>query len=206
MGLVAKRTRLDPQVRRDLILDQAARLAMNEGLTAVTLDRVAREADVSKGLVYTYFTSRNVLLAALLDREQDDLRQRGMASVLRTETFAEMITATTRLSLEQARDRGALIGPLQADPSITRLLEDTDRDERDRMVRFFVRAVRQEYGLPLETSISAVNMLLAVTGAAGRLVAQGQQSVDEAAQTSLCLIFGGLTALAQHHRQTPVIG
>ena len=206
MGLVAKRTRLDPQVRRDLILDQAARLAMNEGLTAVTLDRVAREADVSKGLVYTYFTSRNVLLASLLDREQKDLRQRGIASILRTETFAEMIAATTRLSLEQARDRGALIGPLQADPSITLLLEATDRDERDRMVRFLVRAVRQEYDLPLDVSIGSVNMLLAVTGAAGRLVAQDQQSVDQATETCLCLIFGGLDALAQHHRQTPVIG
>ena len=74
------------------------------------------------------------------------------------------------------------------------------------MVRFFVRAVRQEYGLPLEVSISAVNMLLAVTGAAGRLVAQGQQTVDQAAETSLCLILGGLAALAQQHRQIRAIG
>ena len=40
-----KRTRLTPEARREQILDEAARLILEEGLHAVSMERLARRRD-----------------------------------------------------------------------------------------------------------------------------------------------------------------
>jgi len=173
-----KRTRLTPEVRRDQILDQAARLILDEGLHAVNMERLARDAGISKGLVYNYFSTREALLTVLLNREQTELRDRGMASALRAESYEDLIRQTTRLYLEHTRDRGALIASLLSDPSVARLMEEQNRADRERTMRYFVRATRREFDLSLSRAIAAIDMLSAVTDRAGKLVAEGQIDVE----------------------------
>lgn len=192
-----KRTRLSPEARREQILDEAARLTLEAGLYAVSMERLARDVGISKGLVYNYFPTRDALLAALLHREQTELRDRGMATALQAASYAELIRQTTRLYLEQTRDRGALITALLSDPSVARLMEADSRVDRERTVRFFVRATRREFDLSLEMAIAAVGMLMAVTEQAGRLVAQGQADVDAATEMCVELITGGLANLTR---------
>ncbi len=194
-ALRPKRTRLSPAARCDQILDEAARLLLDEGLSAVSMERLARDVGISKGLVYNYFSSRDALLAALLRREQAELRDRGMASALQAASFADLIRQTTRLYLEQTRDRGALINALLSDPSVARLMADDNRAERDRTFRFFVRATRREFDLPLPLAIAAVDMVSAVTDQAGKLVADGQIDVEPATEMCVDLITGGLARL-----------
>lgn len=190
-----RRTRLSPEVRRGQILDETARLILDEGLYAVSMERVARDVGISKGLVYNYFPTRDALLAALLSREQGELRDRGLASSLRAENFEDLIRQTTRLYLEQTRDRGALIAALLSDPSVAQLMAAENRADRDQTARYFVRATRQAYGLPLATAIAAVEMASALTDRAGRLVAEGQLDVETATEMCVSLITGGLAAL-----------
>ncbi|MCA3722044.1 TetR/AcrR family transcriptional regulator [Phenylobacterium sp.] len=194
-----KRIRLAPEVRREQILDQAAHLILAEGLYAVSMERLARDIGISKGLVYNYFPTRDALLTALLNREQAELRDRGMASALEAESFEDLIRQTTRLYLEQTRDRGALIAALLSDPSVALLMEAENRADRERTVRYFVRAARREYGLPLPVAISAVEMVSAITDQAGRLVADGQLDVETATGMCVALITGGLQSLGQSH-------
>lgn len=199
-GLAAvqrKRTRLAPEVRREQILDEAAHLILSEGLYAVSMERLARDVGISKGLVYNYFPTRDALLTALLNREQAELRDRGMASALEAESFADLIRQTTRLYLEQTRDRGALIAALLSDPSVAALMEGENRADRERTVRYFVRATRREYGLPLPIAIAAVEMVSAITDRAGRLVAEGQLDIDAATDMCVGLITGGLSGLGR---------
>ncbi len=61
--------RLPPEERRTQLLDAALRIAVDDGFAAVTMDRVARAAGVTRPVVYGLFADRGVLLAALLDRE-----------------------------------------------------------------------------------------------------------------------------------------
>lgn len=198
-SLKRKRIRLAPEVRREQILDQAAHLILAEGLYAVSMERLARDIGISKGLVYNYFPTRDALLTALLNREQAELRDRGMASALEAESFEDLIRQTTRLYLEQTRDRGALIAALLADPSVALLMEAENRADRERTVRYFVRAARREYGLPLPVAISAVEMVSAITDQAGRLVADGQLDVETATGMCVALITGGLQSLGRSH-------
>ncbi len=197
MTLVAprKRTRLAPEARRQQILDEAARLILDEGLHAVSMERLARDVGISKGLVYNYFPTRDALLTALLSREQTELRGRGMAEALKAESYVDLIRQTTRLYLEQTRDRGALIAALLSDPSVAKLMEEESRADRDRTVRYFVRATRQAYDLPLPVAIAAVELLSAVTDRAGKLVSERLVDVDSATELCVELITGGLAGL-----------
>ena len=191
----SRRTRLAPEVRRDLILDATAALILEGGLSAVSMERVATRVAVSKGLIYNYFPTRDDLLAALLRREQNELRERGLASALEAESFEALIRQTTRLYLEQTRDRGAMISALLSDPSVAALMEDDIRNDRERTFRYFVRAARREFNLPLPLAMAAVDLLSTVTGQAGLHVARKQMDVGPATEICVELILGGLSRL-----------
>ena len=57
--------------------------------------------------------------------------------------------------------------------------------------------MRQTFGLDDGLAKPAVDMLMALTGQAGRRVARGQMSVDEAEVMVCTLILGALKALAE---------
>jgi AcrR family transcriptional regulator len=58
------------EVRREQVLDAALKLIADHGYGAVTMDAIAREADIAKPVVYNCFPGRRALLHALLDREE----------------------------------------------------------------------------------------------------------------------------------------
>jgi AcrR family transcriptional regulator len=58
------------EVRREQVLDTALRLVLRDGYPAVTMEAVARQAELAKPRVYTAYPGRGPLLLALLEREQ----------------------------------------------------------------------------------------------------------------------------------------
>ena len=75
------RTRLDPEVRRQLILDAAERVLVDRIPTEVTFEEIADAAEVSRGLVYNYFRDRTALLVALAERALERLDRELVAAV-----------------------------------------------------------------------------------------------------------------------------
>ncbi|WCO65065.1 helix-turn-helix domain containing protein [Iamia majanohamensis] len=73
MASRASHTRLDPEVRRELILDAAERVMAGRLPAEVTFEEVADAAEVSRALVYNYFRDRTGLLVALAERTLDRL-------------------------------------------------------------------------------------------------------------------------------------
>ncbi len=83
--------RLSRPERREQLLDVTKRIVGEDGLHAVSIDRVAREAGISRPIVYEHFSDLGGLLGALLDREgQRALTQ--LAAVVPTETSAGDLT------------------------------------------------------------------------------------------------------------------
>ena len=76
--------RLPREQRAEQILDAALRLIAREGFAALTMDRVASEADIAKSVVYAIFSSPDRLQQALIEREQD------RALALATATLGEL--------------------------------------------------------------------------------------------------------------------
>jgi AcrR family transcriptional regulator len=68
--------------RRNEILDAAAAVAADGGFSAISMDRVARHARLSRALVYVYFEDRTALHLALCERALELLLERFVASTL----------------------------------------------------------------------------------------------------------------------------
>lgn len=58
----------DPQAVRSRLLDYAARLIVDNGLSSLTLESVAREAGVSKGGLLHHYPGKNALISGLFDQ------------------------------------------------------------------------------------------------------------------------------------------
>lgn len=72
---------LGPERRRPQILDAALQIAAESGTAAVTIGAVAGHLGVTRPVVYSCFKDRVELLAALLDREGESLRETLLAAL-----------------------------------------------------------------------------------------------------------------------------
>ncbi len=70
-----RRTRMPREQRREQLLDVALGMIAGGGFGSLTMEGVARQAEIAKTVVYAMFTDLDGLIASLLAREQDRSRQ-----------------------------------------------------------------------------------------------------------------------------------
>jgi TetR/AcrR family transcriptional regulator, fatty acid biosynthesis regulator len=198
-----KRRRLSPEVRADLILDCAANLILSEGLTEISMERVGRDANVSKALIYNYFPNLGDLLRALLERELGVFRAQGQAEITAAGNFEDLIRRTTRAYIAHIHLRGPLLQRLWKESTVARSLMDHDKKGHEDTLRYFVKRVRKEYGLPLDVAIATVDMQMAMTEAAAQHLPNTHNNVDLATDICVHLLLGGLDRLAAAYQKKP---
>jgi AcrR family transcriptional regulator len=59
--------------KRQLITEAALQLFASEGYAATSIDKIARQAGISKGLMYHYFDSKEALLQNIIDSLSDEI-------------------------------------------------------------------------------------------------------------------------------------
>jgi AcrR family transcriptional regulator len=79
MDPLAARRQEEKERRRNDILDAAERVAAGVGLESFTMDQVARDARLSRGLLYVYFRDKQDLVAAICERALTGLHARFVA-------------------------------------------------------------------------------------------------------------------------------
>ncbi len=95
--------------KRDQILDGAQKIFMENGFEGTSMNDVTRAAGVSKGTVYVYFSSKEDLFTALVERERE-----RMAAMVRT-------TLDESLPLEDALfNFGTTIATFMTTPRVIR--------------------------------------------------------------------------------------
>lgn len=109
------RTRLSGAERREQILDVTKALAFERGFHAVSIEAVAREAGISRPIVYNHFEDLPGLLEALVDRES----QRALAQL--GEVVPKQLDRSDPRSQLLAALRGYLEA-VEADPNTWRLV------------------------------------------------------------------------------------
>src|SRR5690349_23860940 len=67
------RTRLAPAQRREQLLDLGVRLLATRSLDELSIDLLAEEAGISRGLLYHYFGNKHAFHQAVVRRAADDL-------------------------------------------------------------------------------------------------------------------------------------
>src|SRR4051812_2953558 len=88
--------RMRASERREQILDVAAAIVRTQGVHAVTMERVAAEAKVSKPVVYAHFANTTEVVSALLEREERTLDAAVAERVATATTIEETLRACGR--------------------------------------------------------------------------------------------------------------
>lgn len=70
---MSTRVRLSPEQRREQLLELGVRLIADQPIEELSIDVLAAEAGVSRGLLYHYFGGKQEFLLAVLQRMADDL-------------------------------------------------------------------------------------------------------------------------------------
>ncbi len=195
MAKLGVRRRLDPLVRRDLILDVAARTIAEEGVSAVSMERVGRDAGISKALVYNYFPNRNALLSELLVREYRVFQGEARQAKEGVEDFPMLVRVTTRAYLRHVAERGVLIQRLMNEPAVSSAIRSVDQEGRQLTVAFFASEIARHYGLSLIVSAMAADLLMGLTGAAGDYLCRTGADIENVEDAVVNMIMAALAQL-----------
>jgi AcrR family transcriptional regulator len=88
--------------KRNLIMDTALEYFAKEGYHATTINQIAQQAGISKGLMYNYFRSKETLLKAIIERsimeiyKEFDVNRDGYLSEEEFEFFIRRISVILR--------------------------------------------------------------------------------------------------------------
>lgn len=136
------------EATRRLLLERALALFQDRGVEATTMRDIARAASLSLGAAYYYFPSKEALVFAYYEQNQQDMEAIALRA---TGTLRERLGALMHGKLESIRPQRAMLGAI-----VARLVDPGDplgafsaqtRAVRERAIRIFVEALATS-GLP----------------------------------------------------------
>lgn len=149
-------TRMSRSRRRTQLLDVAAELVLTAGVGAVTMERLAERAGVSKALVYLHFDNAAAVLAELYHREVTTLGEQVAIAVEGPDTPEVKLRAAVSTYFDVVTHRGALFTVLAPGGST-----DLTQSDGSRIGQRFVTDLFQEiFGLPNRRARTAATVFL----------------------------------------------
>ena len=155
--------RMTAEQRREQLLDATKAIVLAQGFHAVSIEAVAREAGITRPIVYGHFDDLAGLLEALVDREA--LRALGQLP----ETYDDLLEALTAYLHAVRSDPGTWRLVLMPQEGAPRLLGERIAAAREAVVERLAAAAPE--GLP-DPELTA-HMLSAYADEGARLTLQG---------------------------------
>lgn len=196
----AEAARLNGAERRESLIDTAARIVVDRGVEAVSMETVAEEAKVSRALVYKHFSNRGEMLTAVYRREASLLHEQMAAEVRSSDSLERMFRALVRASFRVSAERGALFAALRTAGAWNRDLRSEQRTRDRQTIKAFAAQAAREYSIPPALAQRATAMLL---GSIDSIMMQwrARPTPENAAALEviyLDLVTGGLERLAKN--------
>lgn len=191
-----KRKRLPPEERKEQILDVAAQMIREQGVSALNMDRLGREAGVSKPLVYVYFPNRIDLLKSLLLREVQRFHIDSADVVASTGTLEDMVRATSRKMLEYVQEFGIVIQQLMIEPEVADVLDELDTHFQMQYKSYLTKRVREEYGIDENVALVGVEIGLGLSTAAGEFLTRTGADMDFIEDMLTAMVMGSFERVA----------
>jgi AcrR family transcriptional regulator len=116
-----------PEQRREQLIDAALEVILERGYGGVSIEAIAREAGITRPVVYDHFTNLNRLLHAVIEREER-IALEQLAEVVPEDPAdhepGELLATGVRRFLDAVASRPAtwriILLPLEGTPSIVR--------------------------------------------------------------------------------------
>lgn len=191
--------RLSAADRREQLLDVAARILVEAGFLALSMESLAQRAGVSKGLGYAYFKNADDLAIALYDREVGEVYRRVEEAVERADSFEARIRASVRAYLDAGRERGAVIAILQARLQ-GRWFARTGRRRVGEFLAFWAKQLASDLGVAREVAEPLAAAMLSATEAGVRAASARRIPRAQVEETCVRFTLGGLGAFLAERR------
>src|SRR5512137_589207 len=107
---------------RETILHAAERVILRKGYSALTMDDVAREAQLSKATIYKYIAGKGALLFEIMGHAFDDVRDRFAAVLAGPGTAAQKLVRLIQVVLQSNEDMNRVNRVLWMDKSMLKLM------------------------------------------------------------------------------------
>ncbi|MCB1645318.1 MAG: TetR/AcrR family transcriptional regulator [Pseudomonadales bacterium] len=155
-----RRRRLSPEARKAELLDAAFDEIIEYGLARLTIEQIARRANSSKALVYSYYPNLQALLQALYEREVMNLQRQHSEALQAPHDFEGMVKTTARIAREGTDRRQQLLARLEHDPGLMQLISQEDQRARADIVNYLTARITGEYDIPPHIAECATRLAL----------------------------------------------
>ncbi len=176
-------------------MDAAAELVLAQGYLPLSLEKLAAQVGVSKGLIYEYFPTQADLFAALVGDELGVLAAAGLEASAADDDLVASAQAAADLYLRHIAERGPVAHFVLRDSYMKGRVMRTEAQARDRLFRGFARRARRELRLPPAEATAAVVLVLAIPEEMGRLVWQGDMPLERGRELTAQLVASSIAAL-----------
>jgi AcrR family transcriptional regulator len=191
--------RRDRTGQRALLLDVTARLVAEEGTAAVTMERVAGLAGVSKPVVYKSFSDRGDLLCALLERCWLGLDESVQRRLRAARSFDAHVAALVSSYFEELARQGRVLQVLLAGAAAEPALEAARRDRHRDAERQWSEFYQRRGGLAPDVADAAAAMLRRVLeGGTAYAIEHPRSDRDVLVATCTDVMRGALDRLRRH--------
>lgn len=192
------RRRFSPEKRRSLILDHTADLVAREGVATLSIERIGKEAGISKSLVYNYFPNLTDLLRELFKREMRRLRRLQAEAAANAGTFEDLVRSVTHEYLKYIDERGLIIERLQSEPSVSEMHDPTDFG-RDAAVDYLTGIVVAHFDLPHDVARAATDISFGLPASAGSYLHRHDLDLQTLEDLTVTMILGTFTQLKSEY-------
>lgn len=154
---------MPPEQRREQLIDAALSVILEHGYGGVSIEAIAREAGVTRPVVYDHFPNLPRLLHALVEREErysleqlDQVVPQVQANGSTTDP-GEVLAGAVRRFLDAVADRPAtwrlILLPLEGTPELVRQHVEINRARILERIEVFVRWSIAQHQLPAELDV-----------------------------------------------------
>lgn len=152
--------------RREFILDVAKASFMEQGYAATTMSRIAEILGGSKGTLWSYFPSKDLLFAAVVDRAAHEFRAQ-LTPILNPEgDVAEVLRSFAREFLQKMTSPQALalyrmvVGEAHRSPEIGRIFYEQAAGRTRQLLADYLSAVMDRGALRRGDPLTVASQLL----------------------------------------------
>ncbi len=134
----SSRTRLSPDERRAQLLDLGVRLLATRSVDELSIDLLAEEAGISRGLLYHYFGNKHAFHEAVVRRAADDLIEQTAPPTVGDPIERLLLSMTAYLDYVVANHEGYLSlvkGAAGGNETLREIYEEARSTLTDRIFR-----------------------------------------------------------------------
>lgn len=193
------RIRLSPDARKTMILDQAAKLVASEGVSAVSMERLGKEAGTSKALMYSYYPNVTPLLKELLTREYRHLRKLQFEAAESADTLEQVVRRVTNVYLSYIKKNGLLIERLAAEPTVANSGDPTEYS-RDSAVLYIAQIFSDNFGIDMDIAQPVVDISYGLPAAAGHYIVHHDTDLQRIEDITVAMILGSLEGVQKKYQ------